>query len=583
MTGEKLLSVRDLSVSYQGKTGAVDAVRGVDISLEHGQVLGIAGESGSGKTTVGLSLLRLLPGSARTRGEILFRGENLREVNWGRMRAVRWAGASVVFQGAMSALNPVRTIGDQIVEPIVLHEKVSRAVAGKRAAELLESVGVPAARRASYPHELSGGQRQRVMIAMALACQPDLVIADEPTTALDVIVQAQILSLLADLVRERRIGMIMISHDLSVLGATCDRLAIMYQGEIVEERPARELIAAPEHPYTQKLCAAFPRIGDQASRLAPASKPADTGAPLLEARGVRVTFPPRSGRGPARAVDDVSLSVAPGEILALIGESGCGKSTLCRALTGLVKPDDGEIRYAGEPVRYRPSALKRHRRKVQLILQDPGGSLNPRQNVFDAVAEGPRLHGLRDNLTQRVLIAGALALEPKVLVADEPVSSLDASVRGEILRLILDLRAQLSLAAVIVSHDLGLAWNIADRVAVMYLGRVVESGSVEDVLLRPKHPYTQALVSVLEDPGKRVPLGGEPPDPTAIPGGCRFHPRCPRLAGLAESDPATAEAAGCTVRDVPVLLPGIAHLTACHLAEGPAITQAPAAEPAEAG
>jgi oligopeptide/dipeptide ABC transporter ATP-binding protein len=598
VTGEKLLSVRDLSVSYQGKTGTVDAVRGVSLSLKPGQVLGLAGESGSGKTTIGLSLLRLLPGSARTRGEILFRGENLREVNWGRMRAVRWAGASVVFQGAMSALNPVRTIGDQIVEPIVLHEKVSRAVAGKRAAELLESVGVPAARRASYPHELSGGQRQRVMIAMALACQPDLVIADEPTTALDVIVQAQILSLLADLVRERRIGMIMISHDLSVLGATCDRLAIMYQGEIVEERPARELIAAPEHPYTKKLCAAFPRIGDQASRLAPASKPADAGAPLLEARGVRVTFPPRSGRGPARAVDDVSLSVAPGEILALIGESGCGKSTLCRALTGLVKPDAGEIRYAGEPVRYRPSGLKRHRREVQLILQDPGGSLNPRQNVFDAVAEGPRLHGLRDNLTQRVrdalsraglpdperyfgryphelsggqqqrvLIAGALALEPKVLVADEPVSSLDASVRGEILRLILDLRAQLSLAAVIVSHDLGLAWNIADRVAVMYLGRVVESGSVEDVLLRPKHPYTQALVSVLEDPGKRVPLGGEPPDPTAIPGGCRFHPRCPRLAGLAVSDPAAAEAAGCTVRDVPVLLPGIAHLTACHLAE----------------
>jgi peptide/nickel transport system ATP-binding protein len=599
VTEEKLLSVRDLRVSYQGKTGTVDAVRGVGLSLEPGQVLGLAGESGSGKTTVGLSLLRLLPGSAKISGEIFFRGENLREVNWGRMRAVRWAGASVVFQGAMSALNPVRTIGDQIIEPIVLHSPAtSRASARTQAAELLESVGVPAARRASYPHELSGGQRQRVMIAMALACQPDLVIADEPTTALDVIVQAQILSLLAGLVRERRIGMIMISHDLSVLGAICDRLAVMYRGEIVEERPARELIAAPEHPYTKKLCAAFPSIGDPASRLAPASAPAGGGAPILEARGVRVTFPPRGGRGPARAVDDVSLSVAPGEILALIGESGCGKSTLCRTLVGLVKPDSGEIRYDGAPVKFSPRALKQHRRRAQLILQDPGGSLNPRQNIFDAVAEGPRLHGLRDNLTQRVrdalaraglpepdqyfgryphelsggqqqrvLIAGALALEPKVLVADEPVSSLDASVRGEILRLILDLRAQLSLAAVIVSHDLGLAWNVADRVAVMYLGRVVESGTVEDVLLRPRHPYTQALVSVLGDPGERAPLGGEPPDPTAIPAGCRFHPRCPRLAALAESDPAAAEAAGCTTRDVPLLEPTRDHLVACHLAD----------------
>jgi peptide/nickel transport system ATP-binding protein len=593
--GESLLSVRDLDVEY----GDVRAVRGVSLTLEPGQVLGIAGESGSGKTTVGLSLLRLLPGSARVGGEILFRGENVGEMSWGRLRAVRWAGASVVFQGAMSALNPVRTIGDQIVEPIVLHERVPRAAARTRAAELLESVGVPASRRSSYPHELSGGQRQRVMIAMALACKPELVIADEPTTALDVIVQAQILALLADLVRSSRIGMIMISHDLSVLGATCDRLAVMYEGQIVEERPAAELLAAPEHPYTKKLCAAFPRIGDQSSRLAPASAPA-AAPPVLEARGIRVTFPARYGHGAARAVDDVSLEVAPGEILALIGESGCGKSTLCRSLVGLVKPEAGDVRYDGLPLKFTPRALKRHRRRVQLVLQDPAGSLNPRQTVFDAVAEGPRLHGLRDGLTQRVrdalsraglrpperffgryphelsggqqqrvLIAGALALDPAVLVADEPVSSLDASVRGEILRLILDLRTQLSLAAVIVSHDLGLAWNVADRVAVMYLGRVVEAGPVEDVLLRPRHPYTRALVSVLEAPGERVPLSGEPPDPAAIPAGCRFHPRCPRLAALAAADPAAADAAGCAVRDVPVLLPSAAHLTACHLAEVP--------------
>jgi oligopeptide/dipeptide ABC transporter ATP-binding protein len=593
-----LLEISDLTVTYRSGQDEIPAVRGVSLTLEAGQVLGLAGESGSGKTTVGHSLLRLLPSSAKVGGEIVFRGENLREASWGRIRAVRWAGASVVFQGAMNALNPVRTIEHQIIEPIVLHApKTGRAFARERAAELLESVGVPARRLGAYPHELSGGQRQRVMIAMALACDPDLIIADEPTTALDVIVQAQILDLLAGIVRDRQIGMIMVSHDLSVLGAVCDRLAIMYKGEIVEERPARELLAAPEHDYTKKLCAAFPSLGDPASRWV--SQPETGEAPILEARGVHVTFPPRGGRGPARAVDDVSLSLAPGEILALIGESGCGKSTLCRTLVGLVKPDHGEIAYDGVPVWFGPRALKQHRRRAQLILQDPGGSLNPRQNIFDAVAEGPKLHGLRDNLIgrvrtameqagledpdqyfgryphelsggqqQRVLIAGALALEPQVLVADEPVSSLDASIRGEILRLILSLREELSLAAVIVSHDLGLAWNIADRVAVMYLGRVVESGTVEDVLLRPKHPYTQALVAVLEEPGKRAPLGGEPPDPTAIPGGCRFHPRCPRLAALEKSDPAAAAAAGCRTRDVAVLEPSARdHLVACHLAD----------------
>jgi oligopeptide/dipeptide ABC transporter ATP-binding protein len=516
-------------------------------------------------------------------------------------------------------------------------------------------VGVPASRRASYPHELSGGQRQRVMIAMALACDPDLVIADEPTTALDVIVQAQILSLLADRVREARIGMIMISHDLAVLGDCCDRLAVMYAGRMVESGPASEVITAARHPYTRLLCRAFPRLGDPASRLAPAGLPGEqppadlagcpfaprcpdvlpecrsaevalvpvgTGresacirdadlavsaeavkpapaaaaatsfAPVLAASGLRVTFPSRFGGGVARAVDDVNLEVRPGEILALIGESGCGKSTLCRALVGLARPAEGEIRYDGQPLRYSPKALKRHRRAVQLVLQDPGGSLNPRQNVFDAVAEGPRLHGMRDGLThrvhdalsraglrppaefyaryphelsggqqQRVLIAGALALDPAVLVADEPVSSLDASVRGEILRLILDLRAQLSLAAVIVSHDLGLAWNVADRVAVMYLGRMVESGPVADVLLNPKHPYTKALVSVAADPGARAPLAGEAPDPAAIPRGCRFHPRCPRFAALDSGD------TRCSTEDVPVLLAEPGHLAACHLVE----------------
>ncbi len=315
----------------------------------------------------------------------------------------------------------------------------------------------------------------------------------------------------------------------------------------------------------------------------------------LEVRDLRVTFPARRGRAPARAVDDVNLTIGAGEIVALIGESGCGKSTLARALVGLIRPTAGEVRYQGTILRYTSSALKQYRRHAQLVLQDPGGALNPRQNVFDAVAEGPRLHGMRSGLhervhsalsraglrppeqfiaryphelsggqQQRVVIAGALALEPSVIVADEPVASLDASVRGEILRLILDLRSALSLSALVVSHDLGLAWNIADRVAVMYLGRIVEIGSVEDVLLRPRHPYTQALVAVLPgSPGSSAPLGGEPPDPTAIPRGCRFHPRCPRMAAL---DPADDRRSLCTGRDLPVL--SAAELgVACHLAD----------------
>jgi oligopeptide/dipeptide ABC transporter ATP-binding protein len=651
----------------------------------------MAGESGCGKTTVALSLLRLLPKTASMSGQILFKGENIIGLGWQKLRAVRWAEASVVFQGAMSALNPVRTIGEQIREPLLLHEKASRRAAEARTAELLDSVGVAARRQSSYPHELSGGQRQRVMIAMALACRPGLIIADEPTTALDVIVQAQILALLTGLVRERQISMIVISHDLSVLGETCDRLAIMYAGRMVEVGPSREVLAAPRHPYTGILSSAFPRTGDPASRLAPAGLPGEppdlrgdlTGcpfaprcpevipdclahevelwpagtqresacikvldeyassrdggkapqagpprpagaqrsgqgsgvtpghAPVLEARGLRVVFPARRGRGPARAVDDVNLSIGQAEIVALIGESGCGKSTLARALVGLVQPSGGEVRYDGAALRHSGAALREHRRHVQLVLQDPAGALNPRQNVFDAVAEGPRLHGMRAGLTgrvhdalaraglrppeqfiaryphelsggqqQRVVIAGALALGPSVIVADEPVSSLDASVRGEILKLILTLRDQLSLAALIVSHDLGVAWNIADRVAVMYLGRIVEVGPVNEVLLQPRHPYTQALMSVLpgggDSPG--TVLTGEPPDPTAIPPGCRFHPRCPRLAALPAGD---ARAELCRGKPVPVL-PALAgagagtNLVACHLA---APHQAPVTEP----
>ncbi len=693
-----LLEVRDLAVTYCSTDKSVRAVQGVNFTLDAGQTLGMAGESGCGKTTVALSLLRLLPQSATLSGQILFKGEDVISLGWQKLRAVRWAGASVVFQGAMSSLNPVQTIGDQIREPILLHENVTRREADGRVGDLLDSVGVLARRSASYPHELSGGQRQRVMIAMALACNPDLIIADEPTTALDVIVQAQILRLLTDLVRDSNIGMIMISHDLSVLAETCERLAVMYAGRLVEIGPARDVLAGPTHPYTGILSRAFPHTGDPASRFAPAGLPGEppdlradlTGCPfaprcpvvmeechtrevelwpsgpqresacikvlepatsgqasgtdnasaaassspaaaaaarpsapalagdvpVLEVRNLSVVYPARRNRGPARAVDDVNLSIGRGEIVALIGESGCGKSTLARALVGLIRPTSGEVCHEGNGLRYSSAALTEYRRHVQLVLQDPAGALNPRQNVFDSVAEGPRLHGMRSGLharvhdslsrcglrppehfigryphelsggqQQRVVIAGALALDPSVIIADEPVSSLDASVRGEILKLILNLRDQLSLSALIVSHDLGVAWNIADRVAVMYLGRIVEVGSVADVLLRPQHPYTQALISVLPDTRHDQPrtiLPGEPPDPTAIPSGCRFHPRCPRLAALGPADSARDL---CRGHDVPVLAAGSPEhsLIACHLADVAIAATAPLLVPDKGG
>jgi oligopeptide/dipeptide ABC transporter ATP-binding protein len=681
-----LLEVRDLTVTYRQAGRDLAAVRGVDFTLDGGEILGVAGESGSGKSTMALSLLRLLPPGAEVSGEILFQGENLRTATWGRLRAVRWAEASMVFQGAMSALNPVRTIGQQICEPILLHDKVGERAARQRVTELLDSVGIPARRLNAYPHELSGGQRQRVMIAMALACRPNLIIADEPTTALDVMVQAQILRLLTDLVAGTNIGVIMISHDLSVLADMCTRLAVMYAGQLVEIGPADRLFAEPRHPYTQALSRAFPTIGDPASRMAPAGLPGDPPAlgaqpagcafaprcsqvmpdcltrdvmlwpggpdrqaaclrvlpeypdvgeppapataapvpaaaggrpaadrqPALEVRDLKVTYPSRRGRGPARAVDGVNLTVGAGEIVALIGESGCGKSTLARALVGLVKPTSGEVRYRGIALDYSSKALKRYRRHTQLVLQDPAGALNPRQNVFDLVAEGPRLHGLTGDLNsrvhdalaraglrppeqflgrfphelsggqqQRVVIAGALALDPSVIVADEPVASLDASVRGEILRLILNLRDDLGLSALIVSHDLGLAWNIADRVAVMYLGRIVEVGTVQEVLLHPKHPYTRALLSVLPDTAnERTPilLTGEPPEPTAIAPGCRFHPRCPAAAALATDD---ARLQLCRTRELPVL-DGDGYqqsLVSCHLATHPTPVTGPVTGP----
>ncbi|HET7304175.1 MAG TPA: ABC transporter ATP-binding protein [Segeticoccus sp.] len=564
------LRVDDVSITYRVTAdtgrGDVAAVRDVSLELPAGGTLGIAGESGSGKSTLAMSVLRLLPRNARVTGRVLLGEEDVLTLGWGRLRALRWAGASVVFQGAMHSLNPVRRVGAQVKEALELHVKDgyrTDAAREARVSDLFTQVDLAPEKVHAYPHELSGGQRQRVMIALALACDPDVVIADEPTTALDVVVQAQVLTLLARLVRERGISLLMITHDLSVLASACERIAVMKDGVVVEQGRSADVVRRPEHPYTRALAAAFPVIGDPASRLHPVSQreaegearatPADggqllttrrsgtanpqqfpasgsdpqsPGEVLLEARDVSVAFRTRAGL--VRAVDQVSLQCRSGEIVALVGQSGSGKTTLARTLLGLHPVDRGEVHYRGEPLARDRRGLRDFRRKVQLVLQDPSGALNPKQSVYESVAEGIRIHrlpGAEEELVaralsraelrppgqffsaipqelsggqqQRVVIAGALALEPEFLLADEPVASLDASVRGEILALLLGLRRRLGLGALVITHDLGLAWNIADRVLVMYQGRIVEEGTVEDVLLRPQHDYTRTLLAAV--------------------------------------------------------------------------------------
>jgi peptide/nickel transport system ATP-binding protein len=519
-----LLAVTGLGVALDGRALLAD----VGLELDAGDVLGLIGESGSGKSLAALALAGLLPDGARATGSIVFAGAELVGADEAALCRVRGRGIGLVFQEPATALNPLMTIGAQVAETARVHGGFSAAAARARAAATLERCGLPAAEVGldRYPHELSGGQRQRVAIALAVALAPRLLIADEPTTALDVTTQAQILELLAELAARERMALILISHDLAVVAGVARRIAILRAGRIVEQGATRTVLRAPAHDYTRALVRDF---------TLPAAVPRATGAgpPLLVADGVvRAYRAPRTrffGRPPLRrAVDEVSLTIAPGERVGLVGESGSGKSTLVRALLGLETPEAGSVRIDGEPFRGASAATARRlRRVVQVVFQDPYGSLNPRHRVGRIVAEPLQLlappppaaerarrvaaaladvgleradarrrpHEFSGGERQRIAIARALVVGPRLLILDEAVSALDASLRTQILELLLRLSAARGLAYLFVSHDLGVVRAVTDRTLVMRHGRIVEQGPTAEVLERPRHPYTRELVA----------------------------------------------------------------------------------------
>ncbi|HEX2072037.1 MAG TPA: ABC transporter ATP-binding protein [Thermoleophilaceae bacterium] len=528
---EPLLSVRDLSVAFEGERGRLQAVDGVSFDLAPGEVLALVGESGSGKSVTALTLMGLLAArDARIAGSARYGDGELIGASEGELRKLRGEQLAMVFQDPLSSLNPVVRVADQVAEQILAHRDVSRQQARERAIALLSRVGIPEPeqRADAYPHELSGGMRQRVMIAMALSCEPRILIADEPTTALDVTVQAQILALIRALRAETGAGVLLITHDFGVVAELADRVAVMHAGRIVEHGPVEDVFERPESAHTRRLLAAVPRLDG------PLREPrVGDEAPVLALEDVEVGFPVgrrllRRGGERRRAVDGVTLSIAPGETVGLVGESGSGKSTLARAAVRLLEPTAGSVTFAGRDItRARRRELVPLRAELQIVFQDPYGSLNPRKTARDIVglplrlsglpkAEvGPRVeellervglepahadrwpHELSGGQRQRVGIARALALSPRLVVLDEPVSALDVSVQAQILELLDDLQRDLGLAYLFISHDLRVVRQVSDRVAVMRGGRLVELAPAADLYARPQHPYTAELLAAV--------------------------------------------------------------------------------------
>lgn len=537
----QLLSVKDLHVTFKTDDGLVYAVKGIDLDVRSGEVLALVGESGSGKSVTAMAILKLLPRSATVTGSVKLGERELLALAEPEMNAVRGAEISMVFQEPMTALNPSMRVGDQITEAILNHEKMPKQAARKRALVLLEKVGIPEpARRAkSYPYELSGGQRQRIVIAIALACEPQIIIADEPTTALDVTVQAEILDLIRALAKDTGTAFLLVTHNMGVVADIADRVAVMFRGEMVEVGDTRRVLTAPQEDYTKKLLNAVPSLPDSPSASAGLEiTPAIV--PVLEITNASVTY----GRGSKsfRALDSVSLSIAPGEFLGLVGESGSGKSTLGRAVLGLVPLSGGEISIFGEKTGRAGVGRARERKirgRMGAIFQDPGSSLDPRMTVAEAISE-PMLvqrrdypttvkqrairvaelldavelptiyanrypHELSGGQRQRIGLARAIALEPELIIADEPTSALDVSVQAAVLDVLRSLQEKMHFACLFISHDLAVVHEISDRVAVMLQGEIVELGSADQVLLDPRHAYSKRLLASVPvpDPDKQ--------------------------------------------------------------------------------
>ncbi|MEE9685560.1 glutathione ABC transporter ATP-binding protein GsiA [Lelliottia amnigena] len=581
LDSQQVLAVHNLNIAFQEERRPVPTVKHLSFSLKRGETLAIVGESGSGKSVTALSLMRLLEQSGTTIecDSMLLRRRSqkvvsLMEMSQSQMQSVRGADMAMIFQEPMTSLNPVFPVGEQIAESIRLHQGLNREEALAEAKRMLEQVRIPEAQTilSRYPHQLSGGMRQRVMIAMALSCRPAVLIADEPTTALDVTIQAQILQLIKVLQQDMDMGVIFITHDMGVVADIADRVLVMYQGEAVETGSVEQIFHAPQHPYTKALLAAVPRLGamngsDLPRRFPlismndPQHQEAETeqdtvvaGEPILQVRDLVTRFPLRGGilnrvKREVHAVENVSFDLWPGETLALVGESGCGKSTTGRALLRLVESQEGSITFNGERIdTLSASQLQPLRRDIQFIFQDPYASLDPRQTVGYSIMEPLRVHGLLQGeeaqrrvawllervglkpehawryphefsggQRQRICIARALALNPKVVIADESVSALDVSIRAQIINLLLDLQRDLGIAFLFISHDMAVVERISHRVAVMYMGQIVEIGPRRAVFENPQHPYTRKLMAAVPvaDPahrhGQRVLLQDEMP------------------------------------------------------------------------
>ncbi|HSE70010.1 MAG TPA: ABC transporter ATP-binding protein [Nocardioidaceae bacterium] len=550
-TSGPVLEVRDLNVAFYVDGEWYPAAVDVSYSVSPGEVLAIVGESGSGKTQSSMSLVGLLPPNGRATGSATLKGKELIGLGGGAMRDVRGNEVSVIFQEPMTALNPVYTVGFQIVETLRAHFSMSPAQAKERALELLRMVEIPEPERrfGNFPHQLSGGQRQRVMIAQALACEPSLLIADEPTTALDVTVQAEILKLVRDLRERIDAGIVLITHDMGVVADMADRIVVMKSGRIVETGTAEQIFRNPQHEYTRQLLAAVPHFGRQSQRPvvrvdedafkpgyeAPAVTPTERPAgaePILQARDLVLEYPKRGTQPVFRAVDEVSFSIAQGEVLGLVGESGSGKTTIGRAAVGLLPVAGGSLTVAGvEMAGVKAKSLRPLRRQVGIVFQDPGSSLNPRLPIGESIGEPLYLHeklrgadlarrveSLLDDVQlpramrnryphelsggqrQRVGIARALSLEPRLLVADEPTSALDVSVQARVLALFSELQEKHGFGCLFISHDLAVVEMLASRIAVMHHGKIVELGPREQIVFAPEQDYTRRLVAAVPVP-----------------------------------------------------------------------------------